>query len=241
MQALGAADWLDAWERSHALPPALKPCAYLAALIPDGAAAAETLSIGRRDARLIELHAALFGPTLQATAACPACGERIEFELDASELRAPSAGSGAVELTVDGYRVHARLPDSRDLLAASACRDELAARQVLLERCVLSTTIAGSPAAASDVPPAVIEALSHAMAEADPQATTEIDLGCPACAHRWIEGFDIGSFLGEALDRWAERLLDQVHVLAASHGWSEREILALSPARRAQYVARIQS
>jgi hypothetical protein len=246
---LAADDWLRAWERARRLPPALRPCAWLAplsdiAVDEDAALAeAEALPVGQRDARLLGLHAALFGPRLQATARCPRCGAAIEFELDAPAMRvdAPDEAVSRVALAHDGWHVEARLPDSRDLHALSACTDAASAREVLLRRCVtearpLSDAPGGSPAAP---PPAVVDALSRALADADPQAATDLGLACPECGFDWEEPFDIAAFLGDALDRWADRMFDEVHVLAAAYGWGEAEILALSPARRARYLAQV--
>ena len=38
----------------------------------------------------------------------------------------------------------------------------------------------------------------------------------------------------------AGALLHEVHRLASAYGWSEAQILALSPARRAQYLALVE-
>jgi hypothetical protein len=42
-------------------------------------------------------------------------------------------------------------------------------------------------------------------------------------------------FLWNELDDWAARILSQVHILASNYGWSESEIVALSPQRRQYY------
>jgi len=44
----------------------------------------------------------------------------------------------------------------------------------------------------------------------------------------------------EARD-WAQRILADVNVLARAYGWSEREILSLSPTRRRHYLELVQS
>ena len=59
---------------------------------------------------------------------------------------------------------------------------------------------------------------------------------CPACTFTWSEPFDIVTFFWAEIDAWARRLLADVHVLASSYGWSERDILALSPVRRQYYL-----
>lgn len=240
-RALAAGDWLRAWEHAQSLPRALRPCAWLAPLLDEpggaGQAQAEALAIGRRDARLIALHAALFGPRLQAVADCPRCRERIEFELDAPAMRVEAPREAPVRVAHAGGWIEARLPDSRDLLALEACADESAARALLLRRCVTSSL---PDEAGATWPAELVDALSRAMAEADPQAATELSLACSACGHEWVEGFDIAGFVGDAFDHWAERLLDDVHALASAYGWREADILALPTARRARYLARVQ-
>lgn len=236
MNALTAADWLQAWESGQALPLHLRSCALLAPLLDGGQGAAERLPVGQRDSRLLALHGALFGPHLIATAQCPGCGERLELNLDCRELQieTPVPDEGELSLDWQGQQIRFRLPDSRDLAALAQAGDTEHARALLLERCLGgSTTSAPSPELQAR--------LALAMAEADPQAATELGLSCPDCGEQWSELFDIGAYLDEALGQWAERLLDQVHLLAQAYGWSEAQILALSPDRRARYLARILS
>ncbi len=51
--------------------------------------------------------------------------------------------------------------------------------------------------------------------------------------------FDVGGFLWEEIDVRARRLLDEVHALARSYCWSERQILELSETRRRAYLERV--
>jgi hypothetical protein len=239
---LAAGDWLRAWERAQSLPPALRPCAWLAPLLDDadggGQARAERLAVGRRDARLLALHAALFGPRLQAVAACPRCGERVEFELDTRTLSVDADDAEAtapVRTCHAGRWIEARLPDSRDLLALESCASEGDARALLVRRCV-----SGEEASTDDWSAELIDSLSRAMADADPQSVTELAVRCFACGHEWQEDLDIARFVAAAFDQWAEHLLDDVHMLASAYGWREADILALPAARRARYLARVQ-
>ncbi len=48
--------------------------------------------------------------------------------------------------------------------------------------------------------------------------------------------FDIVSFLWNELNAWAIRTLREVHILASAYGWSETDILAMSPWRRQFYL-----
>jgi len=61
-------------------------------------------------------------------------------------------------------------------------------------------------------------------------------LTCPACGHAFRVSFDIVSYFWSEVEDWAHRVLVDIHTLAAAYGWSERQILALSPMRRQLYV-----
>jgi hypothetical protein len=241
-----SADWIDALDHCQSLSAMLRPCALLDC-VPGGAqGTAQTLPVGRRDAQLLDLQQALFGPTLDALAQCPHCGERLELNLRVSELRLPdvtdmAAAQAVVRLEHDGYRLCSRLPDSRDLAAAAQADDVHGARDTLMQRCLLEATHEGQPMAPHELPDTLLRQLSEAMRAADPQADTELALECPACAHCWNAPFDVGSYLLDALEQWAERCLDQVHTLAQAYGWTEAQILALSPSRRARYIERVLS
>ena len=85
----------------------------------------------------------------------------------------------------------------------------------------------------------MLDALTEAMAEADPQSHLELALSCPSCQLDWQSVFDIASYLWSEIETWALRILSEVHILASAYGWRETEILALSPLRRQLYLERV--
>jgi hypothetical protein len=238
------ADLLALWDRCCALPPGPRAEALLAATEPDADPA--PLPAGRRDAALLRLHTRAFGGHLEAVAACPACGERLEVTVDAGELAAaaegPEAagagagdGSGAAgELVVraDGHEVRFRVPTAADLAALPRDGAEL------LARCVLTAyrSADGVAVAAGELPEAVRAAVEAAMAAADPGAELDLALSCPGCGHAWSEPLDPVEFVWTRIESHARRLAAEVHTLAGAYGWSEAEILAQRPARRRLYL-----
>jgi hypothetical protein len=78
--------------------------------------------------------------------------------------------------------------------------------------------------------------MAEAAAAADPGADIGLDVPCSECGYRAKAVFDIASSLWAELDSWARGTLFDVHVLAAAYGWTEPEVLALSPARRRRYL-----
>ncbi|MEA2165513.1 MAG: hypothetical protein QOK37_3640 [Thermoanaerobaculia bacterium] len=228
MRTLSATELLDAWERGLEQRPVERALTLLAAASPGISPDTLTgLSIGRRDAGLLALRERMFGPSATGLADCPNCSERLELTFAVSEIEAPAASLPPESLTARGIRF--RLPDSRDLLAVAGCADVAAARAILLRRCAIDRD--ADTLAEDDV-----EAVVGAMADADPQADVQLDLCCPACAHRWFAVFDIASFLWAEVNAWAQRTLQDVHRLALAYGWREPDILALTPWRRQVYL-----
>jgi predicted RNA-binding Zn-ribbon protein involved in translation (DUF1610 family) len=222
---LSAARVLAVWEEANALRPVERALA-LASLEGGDAEELARLPLGRRDARLLRVHAAMRGSALEATASCPHCGEAAEFALDVDELLDRADAAVAPEpIDVGGRRVVWRLADSRDVLAASETNDAEVAERVLLERCV----DAGGSAD-------VREAVTAAMAEADPLAEVLVDLACPACGELFAAEVDVQRFVWAEVRARALGLLRDVDALARAYGWTEVEVLALGDARRAAYL-----
>src|SRR5262245_36474822 len=242
MQPPDAAQLLDVWERGWSRPPE-RALLLLALACPDTPAAElARLSVGQRDARLLELRERAFGPRLVALAACPGCGERVEAAFTAADVPPPAADLPPEGLALDAgdWRVRFRLPDSLDLLAVAALADEGAARRVLLERCVESARRGEEAGAAAELPDAVAEAVAARMAEVDPLADVRLALNCPACGRPWEVAFDVVAFFWSELDAWARRTFAEVHALASAYGWREADVLALSPERRRIYLDMVQ-
>jgi hypothetical protein len=241
MRTLPASELLAVWERGADRTPGERALVLLAGACPETAAdELAGLSIGRRDALLLELRERTFGPDLVSVASCPACCERLETSLRTADLFAePEAeAAGPLELISGGWRVRFRVPNSLDLaaMASLGCADEASGRALLLVRCVLAADHGGRPAAAAELPAEVVAALGEQMERSDPQADVRIVLGCPACGHRWESVFDILSFFWSELAAWAEHTLREVHLLASAYGWREPDVLALGLPRRQAYL-----
>lgn len=239
MRPLTPTELLQIWERDAGRPPLQRALDLLAAACPElSVDELARLSIGRRDACLLTLRAWAFGPQLACLATCPACGQRLELDLDAAALlaAAPEAHAAPLELRVADAIVLVRPPDSFDLAAIDGCVDLDAARDLLLARCVAVVTQNGTPTPLSDAPEAVIAAAEQALDEADPLANVELALNCPACGHAWPAAFDIVTFFWTEIDAWVHQILREIHVLAAAYGWREADILAMGPQRRQIYL-----
>ncbi|GHI09568.1 hypothetical protein AQI88_27800 [Streptomyces cellostaticus] len=236
MAITGAAGLLDAWEAGLAEAPAGRALLLHGTARPDlDAAALPAVPLGERESDLFALRRALFGERMQVRLECRTCGADMEFELDAGQFARSLGGSEetAVRLTQDGWDITFRLPAAADLTAAARAADPRAA---LLARCLVSAAHDGTPKAADALPAPVQQRIAEAVKAADPGADVMLTIGCPECGTATRAELDIASYLWTELDAWARDLLLDVHLLATAYGWSEPEILALSPLRRRYYL-----
>jgi hypothetical protein len=233
MRTLSASDLLTIWERGlgqNSVEQALYILGVWTGEVRENLAA---LSIGERDAMLFEIYEHLFGPDLEAFAECPACGQRLEYSLNTGNIRQANDGPkerAELSLTLADLGLRLRLPNSLDLLAARECANPTEARRLLAERCVLEAMLARS------LPDNAIDAISSCLVQADPLAEVLVGMECVECHHSLQIMLAIEQFLWTKLSFLVKRLLREVDSLARVYGWSEREILSLSAARREMYL-----
>jgi hypothetical protein len=227
------------WELGRRRHPLDRALLLYAAAEPD--ADPETLAdrpLGERNAALLRLRRTLFGDEVSACVDCPACGERLGFALNAGALLARAVETAQVDATRGGPRELRfggrvlRIPTTRDLASVAAEADEPAATRKLLERLCVDGN-------ATEWSAEFQVQLTQALDEADPCMDLALELSCPACRHEWSASFDVPGFVWDEIDARARRLLDEVHALARSYCWSEREILTLSDTRRRAYLERV--
>ncbi|KUO08468.1 hypothetical protein [Streptomyces sp. DSM 15324] len=229
---------LAAWEIGLALPASSpRRAVLLHALARPGRAADDLLGVpvGTRDADLLGLRAALFGDVLSVRTGCPACGADLEFDVDARGLAATAPTAGPEPLTDGDWSVRFRLPTPADLLAVGdgAAEDP---RRRLAARLVVEARRGDRAVPADRLPERVVHLLAEAVAAADPAADISFAMACPDCGGQVRAQLDIATYLWDELDSWARTTLADVHALASSYGWTEPDVLALSPLRRRYYL-----
>jgi hypothetical protein len=229
MRPLSSSEILGLWERGVSLHPLDRGLLVLEAAGPSPAGSVADWPLGRRNRALLELHASCFTPRLQGWTACPDCGDKVEFELDARQLMgAAEQVQPPLAVTVGGQDF--RLPTSRDVAQVAGISDLDAAAVRLLERCKI-----GGPETSAWTDE-WLEVIAEHLSSADPMAETRLALSCPSCKREWEDAFDIGRFVWAEVESRARRLVWEVHSLASAYGWGESETLALSAARRAMYL-----
>ncbi|GAB4070865.1 hypothetical protein GCM10028812_41280 [Ancylobacter sonchi] len=240
-RGLTGADVLDIWEAGHGLSSSARALLVLAAVDPEAPPEdVARLPLGARDRALLAVRAATLGNRLEAFAHCPACASPLEFPVDIGALLADEpVDAPATPLAVEagGFRLSVRAPDSRDQAAAEGCADPAAAEARLLAACVSAVDGQGYPVSVEALPATARAAAAEAILALDPLTEVSFDLACPACGCDWSLALDVPGFLWEEIGQQARRLVGEVALLARAYGWSERDILAMSPARRQNYLA----
>lgn len=230
MQPLSAAAMLAVWEDNWRRPPPWQGLALLDAACPDETRdSLLAMSVGRCHERLLLLHQWHFGASMTAVTTCTGCGELIEVTLDVAALRTQQTEAPpAWQELADASDVRFRVPALEDLIAAGDAATVDEAAQLLLQRCLENPDVSLAPEAYA--------AVTAAMEHADPLAVIELGGACPHCDQPWSAFLDVASFLWREVQNWAQRTLQEVHILARAYGWREAEILEMTAVRRQAYL-----
>jgi hypothetical protein len=238
-----AGDLLALWECAAAATPAGRGDALLGVC----GAGSPLSSLGARNAALLNLRARLFGAAQALRCDCPRCAVAVEFGVNCEVLsRALLPRDDATQaqlLQTHGHRIEFRVPDVADLREACRVNEDFSDEEqatfadILLQRCVIRCERDdGSPCSPQALPAPVAEALSCRMEELEPGASVSFDVVCPECGEAWTAPMNVADVVWRELQARAERLLLDVDALARAYGWSEPQVLALSPTRRAAYL-----
>lgn len=238
---LSAHDILNIWEKGQYQHDLERALTLLAAACPDKTPEKlAALSIGERDRHLIMLREKMLGQVFICFAVCPECHEHLEVTLSTKDILLPQGPvESHYEFRTGDFLVQYHLPDSFDLASITGCNDIPTARSDLGKRCITGVFKEGTEVSVDEIPENAFSGLSEQMARNDPQSELMLDLVCPGCEHKWQVLFDIVTFFWAEINSQAKRLLDEVHTIALVYGWSENDILSMSPARRQSYMDRV--
>ena len=245
MRSLTATDLLDNWDAGHMASPSRRSLLLLSAFLPEEKEVLANMPLGALNARLLRLRAQLFGPTLNCLASCPRCNAAIEttFGIDGllSHAAEPSSQESIVHsLTHDNCTIDFRLPTAADLLAI-VDRPSTQAAGELVERLIDKSVRNGERVSIHELPAEILEGVERQITKIDPLAHIELNLTCPGCRSDWLEVLHVIDFLWLEIGNLAKRILFEVARLASAFGWSEREILALTPERRRSYLGLLET
>ena len=230
---------LEVWEQGASVSNESRALSLLGLIQPElSQQAISELVLGERNNSLLDLHQAMFGSRLKAYVECSECDEALDLEYAINELGFSSICnmSKSYSFTRGSLRAEVRLPNSQDLIAVSSVDNVNDGRDRLFSRCILQLVRDDENISYQRLDEEELNQLEEAIYELDPRMEILFDLQCPECDHRWQSSLDIASYLWNMLDAYARRLLEDVHVLAHSYGWSEDDILRMSSSRRNYYL-----
>jgi hypothetical protein len=190
----------------------------------------ESLPVGVRDRLLLTLRIRTFGRMMAVRSWCPKCNLELEAEVDLGAILVGHADEPpeTVLIEIDGEPVEVRLPSSRDLRAVCDLGPEEA------ERTLFHSCVDGSHEAVGEN---ARQAVAEALGTADPLVNIELEFQCSRCGEASEKLFDILDCFWREIEDGARRTAAEVHLLASAYGWTESDILALSPARRSLYLS----
>ena len=170
--------------------------------------------------------------TLSVSARCvaPGCGDRFEFDLPLRSLPLGVADPGPLTVPIRADRLAViRRPTGEDLRRWHAAQPATRADAV---RLMLDTLVVDGDVVVGDE-----VTVSAAIAAADPLVDFTVACRCPACDAPNEVAVDLEAIALSRLGARQHVLVREVHQFASRYGWTEAEVLAVPPQRRARYLA----
>lgn len=220
---------LAAWERADPAPPAARG----AVLVQQAGSLSDALHqpLATCAAAAAQVHVDDFGASTTVVLGCDECGTGLEVDLPLDALAGPAAAPVPVRVDVSSGTVTVRPLTTDDLLAAERAADPV---DELVRRSVTSAD--GDAVGAAELSADDLAAVDAAAERLAGSAATVLSAPCPGCGADVRVGVDLGRLLWEQVRQHVDGLLAEVASLAAAFGWSEGDVLAMSPARRRRYL-----
>jgi len=199
-----------------------------------------TLDVGERTAWLLRIAAGAGAERFDVRVHCkaPTCGQTVEIELLLDDLLQLGANEeGLVRAEVAGRTLTLRRPTGADQLAWSrqSFSNLIEARQVVASSLLLEVGESETPLGAEE-----LDAMENALAEHDPLVQFTVSSECPYCGATGEYDVDLTALAMEWLRHAQVAMLETVHTLASTYHWSEAEVFAIAPWRRAHYLALVE-
>jgi hypothetical protein len=204
-----------------------------------------SLTVGDREALILQLRRLISGDRLQCVLECPApdCGAKLDLELRVTDLLIPSraAQPDVHEVSVTegstSWRVRFRLPTGGDQEAiAELARENLGAAVAALLHRLVHAVVSEDGSELYELPEAVRRQLPQLMSEFDPQAETNLLVTCYACGNSFDVLFDAATYFFQELQAGMCLLFHEVHLLAYHYHWSLRDILGMRTGLRRRFL-----
>jgi hypothetical protein len=174
------------------------------------------------------------------------CGEQLEIGLGRDELQAVQADvvgkdGGNFAFRVKNREYRFRRPTGLDQLRwqQNSYSDEQSAALTMVQQLLIKEE--SSPE--NPLPPItaeILDTINRGLVAHDPLVHFELTVVCPECNRNNSYVLDLEELILERLNKIQQDLLLTIHRLASHYHWSEQQILAVSPQRRAYYLSLIE-
>ena len=206
-----------------------------------------SMTVGDRIAALLTLVAFEVGSELTVALQCshPSCGKQFEAVLDIQRLLdahrdAMKTPPGVV--TVDSVDHVFRRPTGHDQHRWSGLdysSTDVVQREVLSTLLVEPGVVDQSTLFKGSLDIVELDEIEQGLQQVDPLVSLELELECPFCGTVAMYVVDLQAACLNRLERMQRALLRTIHQLATHYHWTEAEIMAIPPRRRAKYLALI--
>ena len=192
-------------------------------------------SLGKRLECLLMLAAGWESPALSFPFVCPGCGQELELELtleEIAQLQRQADATDTIEIELRGQLAVLRKPNGLDQenWARRRFQDQHEAAETMIG--TLSVTPIGPEPLTADE----LRRIDLAMDEADPLVNFRCRVTCAECGHPNEFPIDLCETALDLLRRAQQQLLTIVHQLASHYHWNEKEVFAVPPWRRVEYL-----
>jgi hypothetical protein len=191
--------------------------------------------VGHRIATLLRLAALTDGRSdISLNGRCASCNDPFSFDLPRRALPDGDADTRVFHVPVGADRLlTVRRPTGDDLRRWAEMSP--ASRQETVRMMLHSLAIDAD--AAREVDPEDEAVLSASLSAMDPLVDFRVSCTCPSCGAVQDVTVDLESLALASLARCQGSLLREVHRFASRYGWTETDVLAVPPSRRARYLA----
>jgi hypothetical protein len=199
------------------------------------------LTIGERIEALLKIASQSGWSAFAATFNCQNqdCSEKIEIELTVPELIDMQQKSGderRVIVPLEDKQLALRIPTGQDQLLwlGNSYPDEPTAVLSMFQSLMIEKSSAKS---LKDFSTKEIRLINQVLQQADPLVGLEITVQCPYCDEAFPYEVDLEEILLASLKDIQDQLISDIHLLASTYHWTERQIASLPPWRRKKYLA----
>jgi hypothetical protein len=191
--------------------------------------------LGKRLECLLRLAAGWDTSAFSFPFLCAGCGRELELELtleEIAELQRQADATDTIGIELRGQFAVLRKPNGRDQenWARMRFQDDQEATAAMIG------TLAITPMGPEPLTADELRRIDEAMDEADPLVNFLCRVTCGECGHPNEFPIDLCETALGLLRRAQQQLLTTVHQLASHYHWNEKEVFAVPPWRRIEYL-----